>query len=261
VFEAHTKPSRAARFVARRAHKVVVISRALKEEYVDAGVSEEKIIVAPDAVDIRQFDIDKNKTELREQLGLEKDKKIISYIGKYKTMGKPKGVDDLSIVFPQVLTSVQNAFLLLVGINKEEVSEVEETLHKAHIIESNYKIVTHIPQHEAFLYMKASDVLIMNYPNTPHYALYMSPLKLFEYMASGTPIVTSDLSTIREVLNEQDTTFFTPDSTPALAESILFALTHEREVQEKAHHAKQKAAGYTWEKRAERILATLPHYE
>ncbi len=257
VFEAHTKPSCFARFLARRAHRVVVISYALKEVYVAAGVAEGKIIIASDAVDIRQFDTGKNKAELREQLGLGKDRRIVSYIGKYKTMGKPKGVDDLSVVFPQVLSDVQNAFLLLVGINKEEDKEVRETLRNAHIAESNYKIVTHIPQYEAFLYMKASDVLIMNYPNTPHYAHYMSPLKLFEYMASGMPIVTSDLPTIREVLDERCATFFTPDSTPALAESILFALTHERDVQEKAHRAKQKVAKYTWEKRAERICKSI----
>lgn len=51
------------------------------------------------------------------------------------------------------------------------------------------------------------DVIVMNYPNTEHYAHFMLPLKLFEYMASSVPIVTSDLPSVMEILNKNNFLF------------------------------------------------------
>ena len=46
---------------------------------------------------------------------------------------------------------------------------------------------------------------------------WMSPLKMFEYMAAARPIVASDLPALREVLNENNALLIPPDNATALA--------------------------------------------
>ena len=236
---------------------VILITQGLRDFYLAKGVNKNKIFVAPDGVDVQQFYIEKNKIELRECLDLPEDKKIIGYVGKYKTMGEPKGVDDLIISFSEVLISLQNAFLLLVGINENEVGELKNIFQRVGVKEECYKIVTHVPQREAFLYMKASDALVMNYPDTPHYALYMSPLKLFEYMASGVPIITSDLPSVREILNENNSLIVKEHGYLGLAKGVVLLLENKDFSAKIAEQAYKDVQNYTWEKRATTILSFM----
>lgn len=235
---------------------VIAVTQGLEDFYITKGVSKEKILVASDGVDAQQFNTKKTKGELREYLGLPKDKKIIGYVGKYKTMGEPKGVDDLIVSFSIVLSSIPNTYLLLVGINENEVEEVKKVFLRAGIKEEYYKIVAHIPQQEAFSHMRASDVLVMNYPNTPHYALYMSPLKLFEYMASGVPIITSDLSSVREILNENNAFFVKAGNQHGLSEGLIYLLENKEFSAKIAEQAHKDVKKYTWENRA----AAIKHF-
>lgn len=241
------------------ARGVISITQGLKDYYITKGVGEKKIFVAPDGVDIRQFNTKKNKTELREYLRLPTDKKIIGYVGKYKTMGEPKGVDDLIVSFSQALSLSPDSFLLLVGINESEVGEVKKVLQKVGVGEGSCKIVTHVRQQEAFLYMKASDVLVMNYPNIPHYALYMSPLKLFEYMASGVPIVTSDLPSVREILNEDNALIIKEWDSSSLSNGLLFLLENTEFSAKIAEQAYKDVQKHTWDTRAAAILSFVEY--
>lgn len=235
------------------ARGIIAVTRGLENFYLTKGVDKEKIIVAPDGVDVRQFEIQKNKIELRKELGLPVNKKIIGYVGKYKTMGAPKGVDDLIAGFSEALSSLSDIFLLLVGINISEVDDVEKAFQRVGVGKDHYKIVSHVPQQEAFKYMKASDVLVMNYPNIPHYALYMSPLKLFEYMASGVPAITSDLPSVREILNEKNAFFVKAGSQHCLSEGLMYLLENKEFSAKIAEQAHKDVKKYTWENRAAAI--------
>jgi len=87
-------------------------------------------------------------------------------------------------------------------------------------------------------------------------AKWMSPLKIFEYMASGKPIIASDLPVIREVLeNEVNALLCRPDN-PL---DWLLALRRVRDEQERCAEIAENAlevirANYTWLERARRIL-------
>ena len=226
IWEAHTaKNNWYVRSLIRR-NKLVVISRGLAEFYRSIGAKE--VLVAPSGVDLTPFEaITGSKEELREQLDLPLDKRIVAYIGKRKSMGEDKGVEELE----KTLNSLT-----------EENPEIYPL------------IVSEVPPQEVPLYMKAVDVLVMNYPDTEHYARYMSPLKMFEYMASGTPIVTADLPSIREILNEEMAYFFKHDSTNDLTGVIGRVLDNQQETKNKASRAQGIVRRYSWSQRAENIL-------
>lgn len=229
VWESHTvKDNWFVRVLLKRSKAVVVISQGLKDHYVSLGTKQKKILVAHSGVDLDVFEnIKESKEELRKKLGLPLDKDIVAYVGKRKFMGEDKGVEKLE----KALESIQK--------NNPSVYPL---------------IVSETSPQDVPLYMKAADVLVMNYPAKEHYAKYMSPLKLFEYMASGTPIVTSDLPSIREILDDSMAYLFNPDDQKSLINNVNLALANTEEAGEKANKALEKVKGYTWDKRAENIL-------
>ena len=106
--------------------------------------------------------------------------------------------------------------------------------------------------------LRDADVLVL--PNTPTRisAAYTSPLKLFEYMASGRPIVASDLPSLREILRPDDNAVLVEPGDPAaLARGVSRVLGDEAWAARLAARAQQDLGEYTWDRRAERLEAVL----
>jgi len=115
-------------------------------------------------------------------------------------------------------------------------------------------LIGEVSQPELALYQKASDALIMYFPDKLHYREFMSPMKMFEYMASNRPIITSDLPSVRDVLNEQNAFFVPPQKPSVLAHAIKSILSDPVEAERRANLAYKKVTQeYTWAKKAERV--------
>lgn len=238
----------------RRAKGIVSVNSIIKSDFIKSGFSPENILVAPNGVDLDVFSGTESKEELRENLKLPPTAKIVSYVGKYKTMGMDKGVDALVQVFMSIRLKRTDTFLLIVGLSDDEKKELEGTLGRANIPDESFRLVGHVSQSEVARFMRASDVLVMNYPNTEYYAKFMSPMKMFEYMASHVPMVTTDLPAVREILDEETAVMVLPDDKSSLEVGILKVLNDEVLGKELADKAYEKVLGYTWEKRAQRII-------
>lgn len=242
VYEAHGAPSLSARLVARFAYRIVVISRATGESFVAIGVPREKIVVAPDGVDLDAFANPESKEAARGRLGLPQDKKIVMYIGRVDGW---KGVDTLCeaahLLSPDIL-------VVIIGGEPEQIKILEE--HYPQVRFLGFRPYSELPDNQA-----AADVLVL--PNTAKNRIsmhYTSPLKLFTYMASGIPIVASDTPATREVLSDEDAYFFIPDDSRALAGQVEIALANTAQSHEKATRAREKVKAYTWQERAKQIL-------
>ena len=120
-----------------------------------------------------------------------------------------------------------------------------------------------IPNADLPLYQAACDVLLMPYQkhvaasSGGDIAAYLSPMKLFEYLACGRAILSSDLPVLREVLNPDNAVLLDPEDVEGWAAAL-------RLLQNDAHlramlgeQARRDAALYTWEARAGAILAGL----
>ena len=107
------------------------------------------------------------------------------------------------------------------------------------------------------MWLAAADVLAL--PNSGRESIsarYTSPLKLYEYMASGRPIVASDLPSLREALTRGENAWLVaPDDPAALAAGIKSVLDDPEHAGAMAERARQDVQGHTWTARAERIVA------
>jgi glycosyltransferase involved in cell wall biosynthesis len=119
----------------------------------------------------------------------------------------------------------------------------------------NIKMIPFQPPALAPKFQQAADVLIVpNISASDDSSYYTSPLKLFQYMAAGRPIVASDLPSLRTVLNSENAYLVRPDDPHALAQGIRDALSDHQESTRRTERAREEVKQYTWEKRADRIL-------
>jgi glycosyltransferase involved in cell wall biosynthesis len=245
VFEAHTRPSCITRFVARRAHRVVVISRGLGLAYERAGIPKDRIVVAPDGIDLQTFAHPESKEAARTRLGLSTTAKIALYIGRLDGW---KGVETL-LKAAELLP--EDIHVAVIGGEPDEVTSLKKKY--AGVTFLGYHPYREIADNQA-----AADVLVL--PNTAtdiDSMAYTSPLKLFSYMASDRPIIASDLPSLREVLDDTAAFFFTPDEPAQLAHAIQQAMSDSDIAASKACAAKLLVTNYTWAERVRTILAHI----
>lgn len=246
-FEAHNFPQNYFLYSLffNRLKGIIVITRKLKDLFLRKGIAENKILVAPDAVDIKIFDIGCSMFEAREKLNLPKDKKIVLYAGH---LYEWKGVDTLAQASKYLPNTVEIYFVGGTEIDKKNFEIRTSNLERIHII-------GHRPYSEIPYWLKSADVLVL--PNTAKEEIskyWTSPIKLFEYMASKRPIVASDLPSIREILNESNAILVKPDDPDSLAEGIKKVLENPELAEKISAKAFQDVQQYTWQKRAEKVL-------
>ncbi len=248
-WEAHQgKNNFITRFLIKKKVKIVAISHGLKNFYLKLGAREENILVAPDGVDLAEFNLNISKIDARVKLGLSREKKIILYTGHLYDW---KGADVLAEAAGGLGKDKE---VIFVGGADEDIALFKKKFGWF----SNIKILGRRPHAEIPLYLKAADVLVL--PNSGREDIsrfYTSPMKLFEYMASGRPIVASDLPSIREVLNEKNAVFSEPDNPVKLRDAIELALRDKELTQRIADRALLDAGEYDWRIRARKVLDFL----
>lgn len=228
--------------VLRSGAKLTVISNRLKEFYVSKGVPESQILVAHDAVDLEEFDTSIGKEDARRRLGLPIDGKIIMYIGALKEWKGYLTLLESSKYLPDDIR------IVIIGSMGKQV----DSLPKAypHAIFLGIQPYRDLPVNQ-----KAADVLVI--PNTTTndpFELFTSPLKVFAHMASGVPIIASDVPPLREVLSDKNSFIFKAGDPKDLAEKIKLAVNSPDESAKRARQAKSDVEQYTWRKRAKSIL-------
>jgi glycosyltransferase involved in cell wall biosynthesis len=95
-------------------------------------------------------------------------------------------------------------------------------------------------------------------PYQPHDFFYFSPIKLFEYMASGRAVVAASLGQIAEVIDGTNGLLYDPNDPDALSRQVV-RLAEDAELRRALGHAARRAveASYTWAHNAARVSAAL----
>ncbi|PIR74187.1 MAG: hypothetical protein COU35_03965 [Candidatus Magasanikbacteria bacterium CG10_big_fil_rev_8_21_14_0_10_47_10] len=259
VYEIHEMPRNGIdqvveRFLSRTVDTIIFVTQHLEKTYADTYARKKQTHVFPDAVDPAIFDIPTTKEQARDAFGLPQEKFIIGYMGRFKTLEMDKGIADILSALKQLDS---NVMFLAVGGKKRHREEYQQMAEEIGVGD-RVLLVEHFAQPVIARYQKACDVLLMPFPWTEHFAYFMSPLKMFEYMASNRPILASDLPSVREVLSEERAFFCQPGDPNSIARAVN-GLRHSRE---SANAAAQRAYRlvmdtYTWERRVKRILDTI----
>ncbi len=224
--------------------------------YIEQGFKKDKVLVYPNGINLKDFDYSSKIEDLRKRLGLPLNKTIIGFGGRFITADMEKGIPELIEAVEQLRSKYKNIFLLCVGGPRELVYKYQKmAVDKG--ISNACLFIDHVAPKILYEYMRVFDICAMPFPWTSHFAFAMSPLKMFEYMASKHPILATDLPVVKEVLkNNVNAVLVKPSDPKSLAKGIGKLLENKSLARKISTQAfKEVSTKYTWAKRQAAVIA------
>jgi glycosyltransferase involved in cell wall biosynthesis len=234
--------------------RLLFITRALQgalERERGIRARDGEALIAPDGVDLERYQNLPSPTEARRRLSLPEGL-TAGYTGH---LYAGRGVETLAALaraYPQVQ-------FLWVGGRPDDVAIWRTRLGQMGV--ANVTLTGFIPNQKIPLYQAAAEILLMPYEQQVavsgggNTADICSPMKMFEYMATGRAILSSNLPVLHEVLDARTAVFCPPEDTRAWIDAFG-RLLDDRALRERlGGAARAEVARYAWIERARRSLA------
>lgn len=238
---------------------VTVVSDALKDELIERGVPEERILLNPNSVDPDIFHPDCGGNELRRQLGFFPQQVVVGFIGSFSYWHGIEVLQDairLLLGKQETNGTVPELRFLLVGEGPLSPG-IRKTLEP--YSRRGWVVFPGQVTHEvAPKYLDAADILVSPHvPMADGTPFFGSPTKLFEYMAMQKAIIASDLDQLARVLTHMQTGWLVPPGNfSELAHAIRVLAARPCIRKELGDKARQVAlAEHTWQQNAQRVLS------
>jgi glycosyltransferase involved in cell wall biosynthesis len=227
---------------------IIAISGGVRDDLARLGVERALVTVEHDAFETERFRALPARAAARVALDLPRDVPVVVYTG---GLLEGKGVD----VLVAAAKVVPEIYFVIAGGMEADVQRLRHTAGGL----ANVRIDGFQAPERVALYLAAGDIgVVPNRARPEISARYTSPLKVFEAMAAGLPLVVSDVPSLREILApDEEAVFVQPDDAGALAKGIgeLVADVSRREAMSKRLRA--RAPLHTWDARAARILGWM----
>lgn len=236
--------------VFRCANALIVVSEDLKQFLIGMGIQKHKIFVVPNGVDIKKFMRIEKDSRLVKKFRLDEETVVIGFIGSFNHW---HALDQLLDSFQIILKKCKKPVFILVGdgfgkaILQEKVRKlgIQDRVHFTGMISHSF-----IPN-----ILSVMDIVLAPYPQLDFF--YFSPLKLFEYMASEKPVITTNLGQIQRVIKNGENGFlYQPDNTQGFEETLM-KLIKDKQLRINIGHRARKTVCqyYTWAICAKRVEA------
>lgn len=233
-----------------QADAVLTVSAALRDHVLSFGVEPDRVHLFPNGVDPALFQPGPPDPAVREKFGLA-SQPIVGFVGGLRPW---HGVELLPDVLQRLARHRPDVRLVVVGDGPLRPA-MQSRLRELGL--SGQSVFTGSLPHAAVASLiRQFDVAIAPYP-PPNHAFYFSPLKLFEYMACGVPVVAAELGQIAELVRHEETGLLCPpgniEALATACERLLADAELRRCMGEAA--AKLVQTQFTWDHNARRAVA------
>lgn len=176
----------------------------------------------------------------------------VVYVGK---LGKRKGID----LMLQTMTHLPGTRLTLIGGKPETQTAAQEAAGRLGIAQA-VEFAGYIPPSRVRSYLLRARVGLCALPEGEAEVSerFTSPMKVLEMMACGTPIVATDLPSVREILVHERNALLAPPGDPAAVASAVRRLMEDWALAARlAAQARRDVEAYTWPSRGRNLLEFL----
>jgi glycosyltransferase involved in cell wall biosynthesis len=204
------------RFNLRTADRVLCVSDATRDRLVNIwNVAPEKVVVFPNGVDVDRFTPDlESAASVRRTLQTEGGPSIVFVGGFYPW----HDVNTLLAAFALVVTDVPSARLVLVGDGAARPAAGRRVTELG--LQDRVIFTGAVPHAEVPAMLAAADVAVAPYGGTSG-DFWLSPLKVLEYMAAGTAVVTTRLGQLAQVVSNGVNGLLVPPGDPVALATAL----------------------------------------
>jgi glycosyltransferase involved in cell wall biosynthesis len=228
------------RLVYARSRGLVALTQLLADDIRTEYRLPTPIVVAPDGVDLeaaRRADVPRAANPLP----------VLLYLG---SLHPWKGVETAVAA----MRDLPGAMLYVAGGAEVRIAELA-ALATVHGVRDRVRFLGSVPPVQRFEVIAGADICLLPLTKTSIASRYTSPLKLFEYMAIGKPVIASDLDSVREVLTDGEDSLLVPAAdAAALADGVRRLLEDAALAARIGCNAKARAAAFGWDARAKRML-------
>jgi glycosyltransferase involved in cell wall biosynthesis len=220
------------------------------------GIAAEKIVVFPNAADVDRFQPSPERSStMRATLGIGNNP-LILFVGSFYEW---HDVATLLDAFSQVLVQHPEARLVLVGDGSQRQAMMNRVndLGIAETVQFTGQVAHDGVPH----WMSAADIAVVPYPRMDH-ELWLSPLKLFEYMASGTAVIASAVGQLPRIIQDGKNGLLVPPGDVTAMTIALKCLIEDSMLRSKlGQQARQDSVRkYSWDQyisRLERLFTAV----
>jgi glycosyltransferase involved in cell wall biosynthesis len=200
----------------RRADRVVTLSGIMRDRIVADGVDPAKVTIVPNAVDPAAFPIPGGRSRgLAARLGIAPDAFVAGYVTGLKAY---EGIDTLIEAIGEMRRLGRDVVGLIVGDGPEAAAlrDLATALGLADVV----RFTGSVPHDEIAAYYGMLDVFVVPRRDDSVCRL-VTPLKPFEALATGTPLVVSAVPPLTEIVDESGAGLtFSPGDASGLAEAM-----------------------------------------
>lgn len=230
---------------------IITHSTLSKQSLVKLGIDEQKVAVIHNGFNPNLFSNHLTKQQARKLLHLPDEEKIACYTGR---LDKDKGIASIITLAEK---TPEITFLFIGKTQKEPADWISKTAMERGL--RNVRCIAWMQSRELTRYLIAADVLLIPPTSAPltKFGKTVLPLKLFQYLAAGRPILTPALPDIMDILNEKNAMIIEPDNSEEAAVAIRTLFSNKILADELAHAAKFTSTSFTWQKRAQKIATFI----
>lgn len=200
----------------RGADLVLTLGAAMKAEIVGRGVPEERVLIVPNAVDDAFLAPPPDGAEVRARLGIAADDFVV---GTVSSLTPHEGISTLLHAGAELRRRGVPLRLLIVGDGPER-GRLQALAERLGLGAGAALFTGRVPHRQVRAYHAVLDVFAV--PRTDERVCHLvTPLKPVEAMASGLPVVASDVTALRELVQDEvNGRLIQPESPQAWAEAL-----------------------------------------
>jgi glycosyltransferase involved in cell wall biosynthesis len=214
----------------------------------ELSIPEKKITVIPNGANVKIFHPSDKKLSC-ELLNLHSDFKYICFIG---NLAYYQGIEYMIQASPLILSECPDARFLIVGDGtmKNEWMKIAQNVG----VYEKFIFTGGVPFEQVPLYINASDVCIAPFKISRNANIGLSPLKIYEYMACGKPVVSSRIPNLEFIEEQNAGLLVEPENPEELAKAVIKLMKDESLREEMGKKGRDFVVRYySWEANARRV--------
>ena len=225
--------------ILRNSDRVITINEKLKDYAIKMGANPEETYVVRAGIDAERYDPNINGSEIRREYGIKEDDLVLFFMG---TLFNFSGLKEVALELAKMKDKKPNIKLLFVG--KGDAFDALQKIREEHHLENRIILTGRQPFKRIPEFLAAADICLLPAYNN-EIMRDIVPIKMYEYMAMGKPVITTKLPGVMKEFGENHGVIYVDKPEDVLEKAI--ELIENGTVKEEGLKARRFVERYNWD--------------